>query len=63
MFNNNSDIDRAKQAFDLAYKLGGTEMANEVADNGAASVCIWIDEARAVFEKTKGGPIYDGSDM
>jgi len=38
MINNNKDGNRAKQAFDLAYKCGGLELANEIADNGAASI-------------------------
>lgn len=62
MFNNNTDVNRAKQAFDLAYTCGGTKLANEEADNGLASVCKWIDEAKDVFKETQGGFIYDGSE-
>jgi len=45
MFNNYTDPNRAIDAFNLAYKLGQTTLANEEADNGAASVCKWIKEA------------------
>ena len=38
--------DRGVKAFDIAYKLANSELANTVQDNGSVSAAIWMDEAK-----------------